>query len=145
MKKKYQVPIKDKNDWLNYTKELKNLEDKDKESNLKTNKSLGIRKIDLHGYSLSEANIKVKKFIIECSKENCQKLLIVTGKGLRSKVYENPYLSEKMNILKYSIPDYVNNDNELNNKIIKISEASPEDGGSGAFYIFLKKKEKIKE
>jgi len=145
VKKKYQVPVKDKNDWLNYTKELKNLEDKDKESNLKTNKSPGIRKIDLHGYSLSEANIKVKKFIIECFKNNCQKLLIVTGKGLRSKVYENPYLSEKMNILKYSIPDYVNNDNELNNKIIKISEASPEDGGSGAFYIFLKKTEKTKE
>jgi len=143
VKKKYQVPTKDKNDWLDYTKQLNNIEDKDKEFNSKIKKSPRIKKLDLHGYSLSEANTKVKKFIIECFKDNFQKLLIVTGKGSRSKIYENPYLSEKMNILKYSIPDYINNDNDLNNKIIKISEASLQDGGSGAFYIFLKQSKKI--
>ena len=85
----------------------------------------------------------VKQFIIESFNNGYQKLLIVTGKGARSKSHENPYLSEKLSVLKYSVPEYINNDENLINKIRKISKASLKDGGEGAIYIFLKNSEKF--
>ena len=96
------------------------------------------KKLDLHGSSLIEANNIVKKFIIESFNSGYKKLLVVTGKGLRSKAHYNPYLSEKLNVLKYSVPEYIKNDENLNNKISKISKADLKDGGEGAIYIFLK-------
>ena len=82
--------------------------------NTLTNK---IQKLDLHGFSLNQANKKIKKFIIESFEDGYKKLLVITGKGLRSKVYKNPYLSEQMNILKYSVPEFIKNDEDLFNKI----------------------------
>ena len=101
MKKKYSVTSKDKKDWFTFTKHLENVYDKDIDlikPNTRTNR---IRKLDLHGISLDQANKIVKKFIIESFKNKYKKLLIITGKGLRSKVHKNPYLSEQMNVLKY--------------------------------------------
>ena len=138
MKKKYSVSDKDKKDWIAFTKEANNIYDKDfskKEQNTKTDK---ICKLDLHGFSIMEANKIVKKFIINSIKGGYKKLLVITGKGLRSKVHKNPYLSEKMNVLKYSVPEFIKNDNDLFSKISKISKADQKDGGDGAFYIFLK-------
>ena len=105
------------------------------EQNTEINK---VRKLDLHGFSLMQANKIVKKFIIKSFDHGYKKLLIVTGKGSRSKSYDNPYLSEKLSVLKYSVPEYINNDENLINKISKISKADLKDGGEGAFYIFLK-------
>ena len=76
--------------------------------------------------------------VIKSFEEGCKKLIIVTGKGLRSKVYKNPYLSKQMNVLKYSVPEFIKNDKDLLSKIRKISKADLKDGGEGAFYIFLK-------
>ena len=105
------------------------------QQNLKINK---FPKLDLHGFSLSEANKEVKKFIIKSFQDGYKKLLIITGKGLKSKSHNNPYLSEKLNVLKYSVPEYITNNENLINKISKISKASLKDGGEGAIYIFLK-------
>ena len=99
--------------------------------------------LDLHGLSLNEANNLVKKFVFKSFENKCRKLLIITGKGLRSKVSNNPYLSEKMNVLKYSVPDFINNNEDLFDKISSISKANPKDGGDGAFYIFLKEKKNL--
>ena len=96
------------------------------------------KKLDLHGFSLSDANKNVKKFIINEYKNGNKKLLIVTGKGLRSKVYDDPYRSQKMNTLKNSVPEFIKNDQDLIEKISRISQASLKDGGDGAFYIYLK-------
>ena len=104
--------------------------------NTKVNK---VPRLDLHGFSLEQANKTTKDFITKSFNNGCKKILIVTGKGSRSKSYDNPYLSEKLSTLKYSIPDYINNDESLINKISKISKADLKDGGEGAFYIFLKK------
>ena len=98
-----------------------------------------IKRLDLHGLSLQQANKTVKKFIIQSFEDGYKKLLIITGKGLRSKVHKNPYLSEKMNILKNSVPEFIKNDEDLFEKISRISTASFKDGREGAFYIFLKK------
>ena len=138
VKKKNFISSKDKKDWLTFTKQMGNI--KPKESDLlKENIKLSeVKKLDLHGYSLIEANKIVKNFIINSFNSGYKKLLIVTGKGLRSKSHENPYLSEKLSVLRYSVPEYIKNDENLSNKIIKISDSDIKDGGEGAIYIFLK-------
>ena len=138
VKKKNFVSSKDKKDWLAFTKQMGNI--KAKESDLlKENIKLSeVKKLDLHEFSLIEANKIVKNFIINSFNSGYKKLLIVTGKGLRSKSHDNPYLSEKLNVLKYSVPEYIKNDENLANKINRISTADTKDGGEGAIYIFLK-------
>ena len=142
MKKKYTVTSKDKKDWIDFTKRLENIFDKDTNF-IKQNTSINkIGKLDLHGLSLNQANKIVKKFIIESFEKGYKKILIITGKGLKSKVHKNPYLSEQMNILKYSVPEFIKNDEDLFEKINRISTADLKDGGEGAFYIFFKKVKK---
>ena len=115
MKKKYSASSKDKKDWADFTKQVGNIsvtEDDFLEENRQINK---VRKLDLHGYSLDDANKVVKKFIIESFDKGYNKLLVVTGKGLRSKSYDNPYISENLSVLKNSVPEYIKN-NEKNPK-----------------------------
>ena len=139
MKKKYPVTSKDKKDWIAFTKRLENVYDKNVDF-IKQNTTVNkIRKLDLHGLSLNEANKIVKKFVIQSFEEGYRKLLIITGKGLRSKMHKNPYLSEQMNVLKHSVPEFIKNDEDLLEKISSISTADLKDGGEGAFYIFLRK------
>ena len=96
--------------------------------------------IDLHGYSLDEANLKIENFIIKSFNEGVSKLIVVTGKGLHSQNDKDPYVSKKLGILKYSVPEFIKNNNDLTNKILEIKDAEIEDGGAGALYIYLKKK-----
>ena len=139
MKKKYPVTSKDKKDWITFTKRSEKIYNKD-DAFVKQNTIISkTKRLDLHGLSLSQANKIVKKFIIESFEYGYKKLLIITGKGLRSKVYPNPYLSEKMNVLKHSVPEFIKSDEDLFEKIKRISIADLKDGGEGAFYIFLKK------
>ena len=146
MKKKYSVTSRDKKDWFAFTKHLEGVYDKEADyehQNKKIKRISEIRKLDLHGFSLIEANKITKKFINQSHEDGYKKLLIVTGKGLRSKIFNDPYRSEKMNVLKYSVPEYIKNDENLFNKISKISTADLEDGGEGAIYVFLKKSKKL--
>ena len=138
VKKKNLISSKDKKDWIAFTKQMGNI--KAKESDLlKENIKLSeVKKLDLHGFSLIEANKIVKNFIINSFNSGYKKLLIVTGKGLRSKSHENPYLSEKLSVLRNSVPEYIKNDENLANKITSISTADIKDGGEGAIYVFLK-------
>ena len=142
MKKKYSVLPKDKKDWITFTKRLVNIYDKDANFTKQDTTKNKIRRLDLHGLSLNQANNVVKKFIIESFKNGYRKLLIITGKGLRSKVHKNPYLSEQMNVLKHSVPEFIKNDEDLFEKISRMSTADLKDGGEGAFYIFFKKVKK---
>ena len=145
MKKKYSVTYKDKKDWIAFTKRLENIHDKDNDF-IKQNTTVNkIRRLDLHGLSLNQANKIVKKFIIKSFENGYKKILIITGKGLRSKVYKNPYLSEQMNVLKHSVPEFIKNDEDLFEKVSRISTADLKDGGEGAFYIFFKKVKKYIE
>ena len=103
-----------------------------------------IKKIDLHGYTIEEANKFVEYFIKKCFDERVTKIIVITGKGLRSKNIENPYLSKNLSILKYSVPEFIDSNKNLTKMIIETTDAKVEDGGSGAFYIYLKNKDKIK-
>ena len=137
MKKKIIASSKDKEDWIAFTKEMDNISVKAEDLLRKNQKANITPKLDLHGFSLDEANKAVKRFINESFNKGYKKLLIVTGKGSRSKTYINPYLSEKFSMLKYSVPEYIENDYDLANKINKVTQANLKDGGDGAIYIFL--------
>ena len=132
------ISDKDKKDWENFLSSKKDLPDKDSFINKKKEKK--INTFDLHGYSLDEANQKIKNLIFEAYDNEVNKLIIVTGKGLHSQNERDPYISKDLGILKNSVPDYIKNNNELMNMINSIQEANIIDGGSGALYIFLKKK-----
>jgi len=143
VKKKYSVSQKDKKDWIDFTKKMENIfvkEDDFLQENQERNK---IRRLDLHGYSLDDANKVVKKFITEAFDKNYRKLLIVTGKGSRSKSYDNPYISENLSVLKNSIPEYIKNDESLNSIINKVTQAERKDGGEGAINVYLKDNKKF--
>ena len=137
------ISDKDKEDWEKFLKNKEKVHDKDfvKKKKIRYEK---IKKIDLHGYTIEEANKAVEQFIKNCFDENVTKIIIITGKGLRSKSVKNPYLSKDLSILKYSVPEFIEHNTVLTNKIIEITDAKIEDGGSGAFYIYLKNKFKIK-
>ena len=142
-KKKYPTE-KDKKDWADFTKNIGDISPKSEDSLKVKTDIIKVPKLDLHGFTLKESNQKVKKFILECFNFGYKKLLIVTGKGSRSKSYDNPYVSEKLSVLRYSVPEFIKNDENLNNKIIRITQADIEDGGEGAIYIFLKNNNKFK-
>jgi len=132
------ISDKDKKDWESFLSKKESLPNKDKEF---TKKNVSkIQSCDLHGYSLEEANNKIKKLIVDSYESGVSKLIIVTGKGLHSQNDKDPYVSKDLGILKYSVPEYIQNNEELMNFINEIKDASIEDGGSGAFYIYLKKK-----
>ena len=132
------ISDKDKKDWENFLSKNENLPNKDSKL-LKEKLSKSVT-FDLHGYSLDEANIKVKSLIIDAYNNQVRKLIIVTGKGLHSTNEKDPYVSKDLGILKNSVPEYIRGENNLMSVINKIEVADIEDGGAGAFYIFLKKK-----
>ena len=135
------ISDKDKKDWQTFVLSKDKLPNKDfkpqKQNLLKT------RSIDLHGYTLEQANNAIEEFILKAYEEKVSKLIVVTGKGIHSDVEKDPYVSKDLSILKYSVPEFINNNQNLMRVINDIQDATIEDGGSGAFYIFLKKNKSV--
>ena len=130
---------KDKKDWQNFTSSEEKVHNKDLSlSQIKIDKDL-VKTIDLHGFSLENANRTIDEFINRCFKTNVSKITVITGKGLRSNNINNPYVSKNLSILKNSVPEFIKSNTDLMKKIKNIQEAKAEDGGSGAFNILLKK------
>ena len=136
MKKK--LSDKDKNDWQTFISNKEKLHNKDQFLKKTLQKNF-TRTIDLHGFSLENANLAIDEFIRICFNENIDRIIVITGKGLRSKNESNPYVSKDLSILKYSVPEFIESNKNLKKMIKGISDAKIEDGGGGAFYIFLKK------
>ena len=132
------ISEKDKKTWEEFLSDDQKLPDKDNIQNKTIIKRT--RLLDLHGKTLDEANSIIENFIKKSYEDKVQKLIIVTGKGLHSDNEKDPYVSRDLGILKYSIPEFVRNNEDLMKIISNISEASVKDGGTGAFYIFLKKR-----
>ena len=136
------ISEKDKKDWENFISSNEKLPNKDyKKSSQKIFKT---RSIDLHGFTLDQANKIIEDFIYQAYKEQVNKLIVVTGKGIHSQNEKDPYVSKDLSILKYSVPEFIENNKSLMNIINDIKDANIEDGGCGAFYIFLKKNKLIK-
>ena len=136
------ISDKDKKDWHKFINSTEKLPNKDFKYQKKEN--LKVRAIDLHGYTLDEANKTIEDFINKAFSENVNKIIVVTGKGLHSENEKDPYVSKDLGILKYSVPEFITNNASLMNMINEITDAKVEDGGGGAFYIFLKKNKSIK-
>ncbi len=132
------ISEKDKKAWDEFLSNDEKLPNKDiSQSNKKIIKN---KYIDLHGFTLSEANKTIEDLINNSYEEGVSKIVVVTGKGIHSNVEKDPYISKDLSILKHSVPEFIYNNIELNEKIIEIKDAEIKDGGSGSFYIFLKKK-----
>ena len=134
------ISEKDKRDWINFINSKDKVPNKDKKIFKK--QTVKTKTIDLNGCTLDKANKIIENFIIQSFSENINKLIIITGKGLHSENEKDPYVSKNLGILKYSVPEFILNNKNLMKKINEIKEASIEDGGTGAFYIFLKKNKK---
>ena len=133
------ISDKDKKAWKDFLSSNEKLPNKD--NKLNTSLNVKIKHIDLHGFTLQEANKTIEKFINDSYDHNVSKIVVVTGKGLHSSVEKDPYVSKDLSILKYSVPDFIENNPDIMKKVIEIKDAEVKDGGSGAFYIFLKKKD----
>ena len=136
------ISDKDKKDWNNFINSKEKLPNKDTKFNKK--KIFETRSIDLHGYTLDAANKTIEDFINKAFLENVNKIIVVTGKGIHSDNEKDPYVSKELGILKYSVPEFISNNTSLMSMINEITDAKIEDGGGGAFYIFLKKNKVIK-
>jgi DNA-nicking Smr family endonuclease len=132
------ISDKDKKDWENFLSNKEKVLDKEIYFKNSTNKET-VKKIDLHGLSLENANRTIDGFINKCFQKKVAKIIVITGKGLRSDNASNPYVSKDLSILKYSVPEFIESNIDLMKMIYKITDAKIEDGGSGAFYIYLKK------
>ena len=131
------ISEKDKKVWEKFISSNEKLHDKD--IKFKEKISPKIKSIDLHGYTLEQANKTVEDFIIKSYEEKINKLIVVTGKGIHSQNEKDPYVSKDLSILKYSVPEFISKNKNLMKIIYDIRDAKIEDGGTGAFYIFLKK------
>ena len=136
------ISDKDKKAWEKFISGDERLPNKDNKFQRKT--SLKTKSIDLHGYTLEEANKSIENFITKSYEDGINKLIVVTGKGLHSQNEKDPYVSKNLSILKYSVPEFISNNQSLMKIIYEMKDAKIEDGGSGAFYIFLKKNKSIK-
>jgi len=145
VKKQKLVTSKDEKDWNNFINNIDSVHDKDSAESRNYIQKNKTKKIDLHGFSLNQANKEVKNLLIKSYEKGYKKIIIITGKGSRSKVYTDPYRSDKMSILRYSVQNFIENEIDLMTIVKKISKANIKDGGEGAIYIFLKDQNKIKE
>ena len=132
------ISDKDKKDWQKFILSKDKVPNKDLKQQNKS--PLKVKSIDLHGYTLEQANNVIEEFILKAFEEKISKLIVVTGKGIHSDVEKNPYISKDLSILKYSVPEFIKKNRNLMKIINDIQDASIADGGDGAFYIFLKKK-----
>ena len=131
------ISEKNKKDWEKFLSSNEKLPNKD--TAFKKKVFLKTKLIDLHGYTLEQANKSIENFIIKSYEEKINKLIVVTGKGIHSQNEKDPYVSKDLSILKYSVPEFISKNKNLMKVINDIKDAKVEDGGTGAFYIFLKK------
>ncbi len=133
------ISDKDKKDWQKFINSTDKLENKDQKIYSSPKRYIE-KTIDLHGYTLEEANKKMTSYIEECYSKGINKINVITGKGLRSKNLNDPYQSSNLSILKYSVPSFIKNNDQLMSRIISIDFEAVEDPSTGNFDIFLKKK-----
>ena len=137
MIKKKELPEEDVKIWENYTKDPSDIYDKEKNNSSNISRKSRL-KFDFHGFTLNEANTKVKELILSCVKKKYKEILLITGKGLHSTTDSDTYVSKSLSKLKFSVPEFIKTNEELNKYVISISDAERKDGGEGALLIKLR-------
>ena len=133
------ISSKDKKDWETFLSSKEKIENKDNDISKFNKIIVKIKKIDLHGYTLDEANIRVENLLYKFYKEGISKVIIITGKGNRSNKENDPYVSKNLSLLRYSVPEFLKSNEKMKKIILNFSKADIKNGGEGAFFIFLKK------
>ena len=129
---------KDKKDWESFIKSKDKIYNKDSSNETNTKRKISTKTIDLHGYSLENANKTINEYIKDCFSQNIKRLIVITGKGLRSNTKNDPYVSKDLSILKHSVPEFIKSNMDLMKLIKEIKSADIEEGGKGALIIYLK-------
>ena len=129
---------KDKKDWGNFIKSKDKIYNKDSSNETNIRRKISTKTIDLHGYSLENANKTINEYIKDCFSQNIKRLIVITGKGLRSNTQNDPYVSKDLSILKHSVPEFIKSNMDLMKLIKEIKSADIEEGGKGALIIYLK-------
>ena len=129
---------KDKKDWESFIKSSDKIYNKDSSNETNPKRKISTKTIDLHGYSLENANKTINEYIKDCFSQNIKRLIVITGKGLRSNTQNDPYVSKDLSILKHSVPEFIKSNIDLMNLIKEIKSADIEEGGKGALIIYLK-------
>ena len=132
------ISDKDKKDWESFIKSNEKIYDKDSSNETNPRRNISTKTIDLHGYSLENANKTINEYIRNSYSENIKRLIVITGKGLRSNTQTDPYVSKDLSILKNSVPEFIKNNIDLMKLIKEIKIADKEEGGKGALIIYLK-------
>ena len=132
------ISDKDKKDWESFVKSNEKIYDKDSSNETNPRRNISTKTIDLHGYSLENANKTINEYIRNSYSENIKRLIVITGKGLRSNTQTDPYVSKDLSILKNSVPEFIKNNINLMKLIKEIKIADKEEGGKGALIIYLK-------
>tara|TARA_B100001113_G_C20706156_1_gene447349 strand:- start:125 stop:547 length:423 start_codon:yes stop_codon:yes gene_type:complete len=132
------ISDKDKKDWESFVKSNEKIYDKDSSNETNPRRNISTKTIDLHGYSLENANKTINEYIRNSYSENIKRLIVITGKGLRSNTQTDPYVSKDLSILKNSVPEFIKNNTDLMKLIKEIKIADKEEGGKGALIIYLK-------
>ncbi len=132
------ISDKDKKDWESFVKSNEKIYDKDSSNETNPRRNISTKTIDLHGYSLENANKTINEYIRNSYSENIKRLIVITGKGLRSNTQTDPYVSKDLSILKNSVPEFIKNNTDLMKLIKEIKIADKEEGGNGALIIYLK-------
>ena len=129
---------KDKKDWESFIKSNDKIYNKDSSNETNPKRKISTKTIDLHGYSLENANKTINEYIKNCFSQNIKRLIVITGKGLRSNTQNDPYVSKDLSILKHSVPEFIKSNMDLMKLIKDIKSADIEEGGKGALIIYLK-------
>ena len=129
---------KDKKDWESFIKSNDKIYNKDSSNETNPKRKISTKTIDLHGYSLENANKTINEYIKDCFSQNIKRLIVITGKGLRSNTQNDPYVSKDLSILKHSVPEFIKSNMDLMKLIKEIKSADIEEGGKGALIIYLK-------
>ena len=129
---------KDKKDWESFIKSNDKIYNKDSSNETNPKRKISTKTIDLHGYSLENANKTINEYIKDCFSQNIKRLIVITGKGLRSNTKNDPYVSKDLSILKHSVPEFIKSNMDLMKLIKEIKSADIEEGGKGALIIYLK-------
>ena len=132
------ISDKDKKAWESFVKSNEKIYDKDSSNETNPRRNISTKTIDLHGYSLENANKTINEYIKDCFSQNIKRLIVITGKGLRSNTQNDPYVSKDLSILKHSVPEFIKSNMDLMKLIKEIKSADIEEGGKGALIIYLK-------
>lgn len=93
-------------------------------------------RIDLHGLTLAEAQPELVRFVLNAQTAGLRLLLVITGKGRRGE--DRGPIPQRPGALRHQVPHWLRMA-PLGQSVLQVSEAHLKHGGSGAYYVYLRR------